>query len=353
MKGLLDKVLFDSYWTSYKGLATFRIVFGSTFLLIIGVPQFGRFASFPDVYFHPPPGVPRLFDSFLSASAFAVFDILLLASLLLLLIGYKTRIASITFSLLLMLGIGFGASTGKVSHNGVLTWFVPLLLCGAWGKAYSVDSARKSESADGTSWPVAYLALILGFSYFTAGIQKVAGGWLRVDTSHFHGLLMDSFVSGRESKTLSIIMDMPLWLAEGMDWMVIIFEIGFLFAVLSPKLFRVFTLIAIVFHLSVMYTMNITFDRYWIFYLVFWADYFKIRAWKWKPIYTYILTGAIICYVVCFYTIYKFSLYRILWGHTSAKNTFVTILFAVLFLVGSGLLIQEVRTKRKISSRSD
>ena len=306
---ILDRLLFKTYWTSNESLGIYRIIYALLILLVYHVPQFRRLGDLPGVYFKPQPGVARLFSGFPSYEVLFVMDIVILISLICILIGYKTRWASITYGLLVMIGIALVSSTGKTSHNGVLNWMIPVFLSGAWGCAYSVDSLKSSCHKKGSSWPIAFLALILGFGYFTAGIQKLYGGWLGIKTAHFHGLLMRHiYVKDEGGPLLEFATTMPQFAAEIMDWTVVLFEIGFLVAIFWPVIFRGLTIIALAFHLSVLLIMGINFSVAWIFYLLFWAHCFKIREFSWSRKHSVVALLLIVGYLVLFYTVRQPSL---------------------------------------------
>jgi len=167
-----------------------------------------------------------------------------------------------------------------VNHE-ILIGMVPLLMAFSnWGAAYSVDefggqvSNRKIET-----WPITLLSLFLAFMMFTAGFPKILGGWLDPSTQATQGHLMNQFFeNGRQALLASFAVKTDstfLW--EILDWGTVIFEIGFLFVLWKPQLFKVFIGFAVLFHFSTMMILNIAFLPNIAVYAVFvnWTAIYK------------------------------------------------------------------------------
>ena len=258
-----DRWIFESYQPTVQGLALFRI-FASLLILFFLMPDatyYFDLASFPDDFFTPPPGPMMFFDSFPPAWVFFLIHGLLALSWICILFGYKTQIASIAAAIFMLILLGFIFSIGKVNHQ-MLIIILPLLMAFSnWGGAYSLDAHLSGKRAKANGWTLTLLALFIGFMMFTAGFPKILGGWLDIDTFATKGHLLNQyFVRGRTELLSGYMVSMNLsWMWGMLDWATVIFETGFLVAVLRAGWTRLFVCFAVLFHFSTMLTLNIAF----------------------------------------------------------------------------------------------
>lgn len=261
---------------SAEGLGLMRI-FTALLLLFFLIPGDGAahyewLSGLPPELYAPPPGPMRLFEGFPPLVLFDILHSLLILSLLALLIGYRTKWASLFSGVLILILQGLIFSIGKIDHE-ILVPMVPLLMgFSNWGAAFSVDSLRKGMPEPSTeNWPLVMLAVLTGFMMFTAGFPKILGGWLDPSTQATYGHVLNQF-AGKERDALlaaySLTFNQP-WLWEILDWGTILFEIGFLVSVWKLRWFRFFLGIAVLFHFSTMMTMNIAFLPNFVAYALF------------------------------------------------------------------------------------
>ena len=255
--------IFNSYSPSLKGLALFRIFTALMFLFFLmpDASYYSDLANFPDDFFSPPPGPMMFFDSFPPAWFFFLIHVLLALSWICILIGYKTQIASIAAAIFMLILLGFIFSIGKVNHQ-MLIIILPLVMAFSnWGGAYSIDAQLSGKRAKANGWTLTLLALFIGFMMFTAGFPKILGGWLNGDTLATKGHLLNQyFVRGRTELLSGFMVDMNVsWVWSLLDWVTVIFETGFLIAVLRAGWTRLFVSFAVLFHFSTMLTLNIAF----------------------------------------------------------------------------------------------
>lgn len=296
-EGRFSHWIFNSFSVTAEGLGLYRI-FAALFILFFLLPStemYSFLGSLPSEFYAPPPGPMWLFYGFPPESVFYVLHGLFVVSLLCLLVGYKTSLASILAGVLLLAIKGLFYSVGKINHDLLLS-VVPIVMAfSCWGSAYSVDSLLHSNSdaeSKAQSWPLTLLALIIGFMMFTAGFPKILGGWLDPDThATFGRFFKQYFVNNRQDLLADYAIHFDnyfLW--ELLDYLTIFFEVGFLLAVLHPKTTRLFVSIAIVFHFSVMILLNIAFLPNLVAYAAFlnWSFiHQKITDWykgKWGPL---------------------------------------------------------------------
>ena len=270
-----NRWIFESWSVSAEGLGLLRII-SALFILFFLIPGYGTshfnfLADLPPDFYAPPPGPMMLFESFPSAAIFQWVHTVLLFSLFAMLLGYRTKLTSILagISILILQGIIF--SVGKVNHE-ILVAVVPVVMAFSnWGAAFSIDSIRRGHNRQTESWPLTLLALFIGFMMFTAGFPKILGGWLDPTTQATQGHLLNQFFVRERQAMLAEFMvqfdSVLFW--ELLDWITVLFEIGFLAAVFSPKWFRRFVAFAVLFHFSTMMTLNIAFLPNFLAYAVF------------------------------------------------------------------------------------
>ncbi|SHK30159.1 HTTM domain-containing protein [Rhodothermus profundi] len=272
----LDHWLFNAFQPTAEGLAAYRIAF-ALFVLFILDPGHSPYFNFhpigelPDSFFLPPPGPMQLFGGFPPRWFFAGLHFLLDLSLVALLFGYRTRLASWLTGLLLLIGFGFLFSAGKINHVLLFVLLPWVMSFSNWGATWSLDAWLGRTRATVAGWPLSLLALLIGFALFTAGFTKLLGGWLDPSTHAARGhWLKQYFIIGRQDLLADLVTaPLPSGLWELMDWGTVVLEMGFLPAAFAPRLFRVFLSLMVLFHLSTALLFNITFVQNLIVYAAF------------------------------------------------------------------------------------
>lgn len=297
----LDRWIHTSFRASPQGLGAYRI-FYAVFALLVVAPGHDVYASLagfvglPSSMYAPPPGPMQLFSGFPPRIVAETVHILLNLSLAALLLGYRTRTASILTGVLFLVLFGFSYSIGKINHN-ILFVLVPIIMSASgWGSALSFDAVRRgtasganTERSDpplnggAVSWPLMLLGLIVGFAIFTAGFAKILGGWLDPNTHAAYGhVLKNVFVRGRSALFAPLVADIEsgaVW--EMFDYLTVFFEVGFLAACAHRRTLRLFASLAVLFHFGVMLTMNIAFAFNLAVYAAF-VDWDRIVGGAWR-----------------------------------------------------------------------
>lgn len=250
-----------------RTLGAFRIFF-SACMLLFGVIRFMRIVNYSAQLYKPQSSLAIWFD--LPTPHFFLFlDYLILVLVLFLLFGFKTRWTSIFLSISLLIGQTFLFSFGKIDHGYLLISFLPMVMSFSnWGSCFSVDSKRGEKTTH--TWPISLMSLILGFGMFTAGLQKLIGGWLNPKFPAIRSHVFSSYINEREGIMTTLFLDIKssvFW--ESLDIMIVLFELGFLIVVLSRKWFNRWIAFAILFHVGVVLTMNIPFSQNVIIYFLF------------------------------------------------------------------------------------
>lgn len=270
-----DAWIHDTFQVDATGLALYRIAYAAFALFVIApghdsYTDLVAFASLPDAMFAPPPGPMALFTGF--PPVWLAYGVLLLLNLSLagLLVGFRTRTASLATGLLFLLIYGFSYSVGKINHN-ILFVLVPIVMAGSgWGGALSYDALYRNRRL-ARSWPLTLLAVIIAFAMFTAGFAKLLGGWLDPSTQASYGHLLKHFyVRGRADLLAPYAVGTDngiMW--ETFDYATVLFELAFIAAVTKARSMRLFVAVAVAFHFGIMMMLNISFHFNLIAYAAF------------------------------------------------------------------------------------
>lgn len=283
-------LLRDAYASSVRGIALYRIVY-ALFIFAYYTPTFVWIADNPDTFYVPPSAsLPGLFlHGFPPEVVLWGLTVGVYVSLLGILLGAYTRLSSVAFSVFVVVGLSFSFSFGKIDHN-LIVWVIPFFMAATpWGEAYSVDVWRKGQSPDTspTLWgipagvPVAIIGLLLAFCMWTAGVQKVLGGWLDPATHAAYGHVVQAVeVFNRTPLLAGLVRGINHdVLLESLDALVIVFEVGFLVAFFHPVLLRLFIVGALFFHLGVYLTMGIRTEILVIVYALLLINWDRPARW--------------------------------------------------------------------------
>ncbi len=273
----VDQWIFQGYAIDARALGLYRVLYAS-FLLIWGLPNFEWIAGTLPSFFNPPThSFPNLLTGVPPYWFLQGLSLLVVVLCILLLFGWRTRWVSIALFVAIVVGKSFSYSFGQIGKDLIL-WLVPLVMSFSnWGAHYSMDARNSTQSKTTHSWPVTFMALLLGFGMFSAGLPKLLGGWLNVATHATRSnMFMQHYVVG-DMKLLSSAMvsitNPILW--ELMDWGAVIFELLFLVAIINRQWFRSLLLFALVFHTLAFLMFDISYYTHYIIYLLF-IDWGKI-----------------------------------------------------------------------------
>ena len=125
-------------------------------------------------------------------------------------------------------------------------------------------------------WPVAMMAFVIGFGMFTAGFIKLISGWLNPNYQAIKFHVFKSYLNLREGVLTEWVVQVnSLIVWEIMDYIIVIFEVGFLVVVFWRRWFEGWVMVAILFHLGVLFILDITFYKNVFAYFLF-LDWFFI-----------------------------------------------------------------------------
>lgn len=256
--------MFNGYKVRILDLAIYRVLY-SVVMLVLVVPVAPWLLNTPAAYFSPPPGPAAFFQAFPPPWFLFSLNSLLAVSLAGLLVGWHTKVASLSVAFTLFSLNTWAYALGKIDHD--ILWVVaPLVLAWSpWGEAISIDSLREKRPGSleilHGSWPHSLLALIISLAMFTAGWDKLQSGWLDLATHSTYGHFVQNYhVTGRHTwlGTLLLPIDRS-WFWEPQDWLAVTFEVGFILACWSQRIMRVAVALACLFHVGVWLLFDIVF----------------------------------------------------------------------------------------------
>lgn len=270
----------EQYRVPVEALGVYRIVYAAYMLFLGTVPSYVWLTRAPASFFDPPTYSLAVFvDGFPHPALFYALSLAIPVGYLLLMLGYRTRVVCLLLFASLIVGDTFAYSLGKIDHDRVLHAYLVLIMAfSPWGDVYSLDERRRRPASRGpwrslaNAWPVAMVALVIGFGYFSAGIGK-ALRWLDLDPvtqGARRWLIHGVFVRDRQAylSDYALALEAPvLW--EMMDVVAVLFEVGFLFAVLHISALRAFAVAAVGFHFANYLILQINFSGLYILYLLF------------------------------------------------------------------------------------
>ena len=269
---------FFSEATSPLNLAAFRIVLFSTLLIYADLPLIIKYSGFPRELVVAPPGLGWIL-SFLPISpawsgiAAGIFALACVGALL----GYRTRLSAGIAAVIGIYVLGIPQFFGKIDHYHHLLWFAAVVAASPSGRVLSIDSLIAKQRSPGMTsperstqylLPLRFVMLLMGVIYFFAGFWKfVIGGvgWGTGET--MRDILYAQWFRLDWIPALRIDQYPVLCSLSGVA--VLIFELGFLFALFFPRVRSFAAIGGIVFHLSVYFFAHINFWNLAVCYIVF------------------------------------------------------------------------------------
>lgn len=251
----VDRWLFREFKTSRKDLAAYRIIY-SVLALALFLGRGMWTIGLPVDFWSPPTGVARVLNGQPSAAILIGLNAALTISLLALLLGVFTPVASILSTVLMVLVNSITYSYGKIDHDIVMVLVPALLAFSGWGAVWSLD-ARRGVISTVERWPLALLAICVGLGMMTAGIAKLS--WLELATqqSYLWAIEYKQTAGWQGIATAPAIDYLPKPVWEISDWATVVLECGFVLSCVNRYLFRTTCIVACFFHLGVLLTLDL------------------------------------------------------------------------------------------------
>jgi len=272
LKGVFARIILN---TKTQDLHYYRILFG--IIVFINLQNINFISEVPNSLFRPNVfNAINLLNTWPSYLFLQSLHVLMVLTSLTIILGIKTRISLITFGILTLIKSSILFGFGKIDHNIIIVVTTILLAFTNSGRKLALVSDRKIKNPN---LSIAILALFIVFAFFTAGLAK-AKNWIDFDmsTSGFLSWFFRGFYTlGRNELLAPLVLELPFWLMEIMDYLAVIFEItGFLFLIHSRKAWYYYIFIACLFHLFNTLFLNISFKPHiLIFGIWFFTPFLK------------------------------------------------------------------------------
>lgn len=267
-------------------LAVLRWIVG-LYLLLFDTPYYSWIDRSPTAFFNPPiPSLSYIVGGFPPKPFFLILDLVALTALCSMTIGYRTRTSTLILLVTRVVGTNFEYSFGKIDHEILLIVLLSCMLIADWGRPRQRRYDRPSDAAGNDTASLrtvqanSILALALAFGFLTAGIPKLQN-WVNADLSS-SGILSwyypNLFTLGRSHLLAGLVPGVPRVLLKIGDWAAALLEVSAFIALIGGRLsWRIFLILASIFHIVNILVLNIDFTTQALIYLVF-ADLSRLRA---------------------------------------------------------------------------
>jgi hypothetical protein len=256
-----------------RSLGLFRIFWG-LYILLFFAPYSAWVSLVPQAFYKPPVLSPAILSpGFPPYWLMLAADLLRIWLLVLITIGIKTRLCTIVLCLLSVICTNFVYSFGKIDHD-ILVWAVGICLAFTdWGVLYALLPDR-SINPKVAARALATAGVLIAFAMFSAGFGK-ALRWINLDfsTSGFLSWFNPGYYTlGRTYLLAPIVPKIPPPLIKIADYAAVAFELSpFLFLFAGRIGWRVWLLVAAIFHLANALLLNIPFYFHVLVYFPFLA----------------------------------------------------------------------------------
>jgi len=279
-----DHWLFDEYEYSFEDLGIYRVLF-AVYVLLVGFPSALWVRDAPPVSFSPPLGLMAFFTNYPPNWSIVALNAVAFGFTALLLVGLHTPLTSIGTGLSFIAVRSICFADGKIDHD-ILLGLAPLVLAGSgWGNVLSFDALRgrpvRLAPRASQPWLLAVLALLIGLCILSAGLAKLRGGWLHLEThaTVWH-LLPNYYLVGRAQPLAKWALGhFPGALWEAMDWSTTIWECTVVLSVMRRRAFLTACCVGCLFHFGVWQLFDIAFGSNVVVYAAFvpWKRVFGAR----------------------------------------------------------------------------
>jgi hypothetical protein len=341
------------------GMSLYRIVYGLFYLWDFGsiTAYARRFEGLTARDWNPLDSIRWLNPAPPTTLALHILGVVLIIGLVLLTIGWQTRLSTLVVLVSGVMLTGVLYSFQKIDHsNTFIVAYIPVtMLFGRWNSNYSVDAwfkRRRGITVDPRNdswiyiWPMRVTLILLAFMFFGAGYSKVmAGQWLTDPNVMSNTLLAHNVVavgSGRPANPLNPLLAGIPPVALVLQLSGIAFELFFPLALINHRFRNFFIATAIMFHAFNYFLLTVSASPLVIVYLMFidWQALYD-RWWPFKSI-TVQSTRVMIALVIAIP-----ALVTAIWWNTNALSWIVNsqriwiaaVLIAPFFMVKYGIAV--------------
>jgi hypothetical protein len=252
-------------------LGLFRIFWGA-YILLFYAPYSAWVGQVPQSFYKPPVLSPAfLLAGFPPYGLMLTMDLVRIWLVVLITIGIKTRVCTLILCLLTFISFNFVYSFGMIVHD-ILVWVVALCLAFTnWGVSYALIPDRRINPKVAAR-ASATAGVLIAFGMFTAGFDK-ALHWINFDLSTSGFLCWfyrPYYTLGRTFLLAPVVPKIPPQLFKLVDFTAVAFELSAFFFLLAGRVgWRLWLLVAAIFHLTNALLLNIPFYFHVLVYLPF------------------------------------------------------------------------------------
>lgn len=246
------------------------------------ITDFSPLAYLPTTLMHPP-GIMeflswKFYDRFMTPKSILLFKVVLVVSLAVAAAGYKTSTSTKFAAIAYVFYQGLLRSFGHVNHDEMVAiWSTIVLAMTSCGDGFSIDARlnpaggdKKPPSAYG--YPIFLMRCILAWSYFSAALLKLRIAGLEYFTADsLLTLMVHNSLGNMHDSQFQYALLMPQFrsIMGAAALSAVVWELLFPLALISRTAGRVLLWIGVVFHVSTLLLMNITFPVQIVMYGLF------------------------------------------------------------------------------------
>jgi hypothetical protein len=254
-------------------LGWYRIVFAFYFLFF-GTSSYTWLSDMPDFLFRPPKySLGVLWSGFPPRLLMEIAGILLNLLFVCLLFGWHSKYCSVLITILQIFCNTYQYSLGKIDHN-ILVVVAPMFFgLAGWGNRLSMDAAGGRSMKPINYYYILAFTISLCFAYFTSGLFKIQANWIDFNSKASGSkiwLIEGYYTLGRQKWLAGVFINLKsarFW--EFADYATVAFETTFLVAWINKRLFQLYLMLAVVFHLLILLILNINFTIHFLLFLPF------------------------------------------------------------------------------------
>lgn len=293
--GLVEDWLLTPETNAAGRLGVFRILYAVFYLWHLSAVRAGNLGGIPREFSAKPVLLVEWLPAELPAVFFETLEIVLVGALIVLLVGYRTRIATTVVLIAGSIIEGFFVTTDFEHSTIMIAALIPgaMLFVGDWSAKYSLDALLRdrahqppidlSDSSPQFVLPIHFILAVLAFLFVSSGVYKLLPGanWL-VHPDNFGNIVLQRNVElarlGLPQNPIAVLVATTPGLELTIRYLVVIFELAFIFVFFS-RAFTFFILSwALFFHSLNAIFLLVTFTPILITYALF-IDWESIGRW--------------------------------------------------------------------------
>ena len=259
----------------------FRVIFPLFALIIFWRLPWELYADIPLCIWNPPGTAKHLFRGALSLSQIGVLRLVFLSSMIMLSVGFLSRMAALiaAISLYVIMGNALSAYYYDRSGNQLLLVLFILFLSPTLGTHFSIDRylfKRQPQALVESVWPIRLIQFLFFFTFFAAGASKLINSGLSWADSEN---IIAKWIWAGETFRTNIFFDLQntthSFMVQQRGWaamagpLVLILETGSLLFFIFNRWMTVGAIALGALQLGVFFIMFISFNLFIPMYLVF------------------------------------------------------------------------------------